>query len=331
MRFWLDMLFVILLFGAGIRLSAFFSGGETGFYRLSLPRLSIEAQAGDPVSRKLMWFVRNPSSFVATTLVGNNLANYLTTFAISLGVLRLFGRVTETLDIASTLLLAPLIFVFGELLPKNLYYRAPLSLLRRDATFFGGVYWLLLPLSLPLVQMTKLLDRFRQPDGSQTSLVLGRSRLVQLMSQGQREGLLTDVQSRLVSGVLQTATQHAADSMVPADRVLGLDETATREQLLSFARRDGTSVICLHRAGAEGDWFASIRVIDLLLDPRPVSALVQELPRLATDTTKLDALQQLQTAGALQGVIVRDGETLGVVSTRGLVEQLFRPPVTPSA
>ena len=328
MRFWLDILLILLLFGAGIRLSAFFSGGETGFYRLSLPRLSIDAQGGDPVSQKLMWFVRHPSSFVATTLVGNNLANYLTTFAISLGVIRLFGQVTEVLEIASTLLLAPVIFVFGELLPKNLYYRAPLSLLRKDATLFWGFYWLLLPFSLPLVQITKVMERFQQREGFQASLVLGRSRLVQLMSQGRKEGLLTDVQTRLAGGILQAATQPVRDSMIPVDRVLGLPETASREELLDFARRYGTSLICLHRAGEANDWFASLRVIDLVLDPRPVPALQQPMPSLSVESTKLHALQQLQSAGALQGVIVQEGRILGIVNTRGLVEQLFRPQVT---
>ena len=329
MQFWLDLLLIFLLFGVGIRLSAFFSGGETGFYRLSLPRLSIDAQAGDAVAQKLMWFVRNPANFVATTLVGNNLANYLTTFAISLGVLRVFGQVTETLDIASTLLLSPVIFVFGELLPKNLYYRAPLSLLRRDAGLFRLFYWLFLPFSLPLVQITKFLERFQQREGIRASLVLGRSRLVQLMSQGRKEGLLTDVQSRLVGGVLQAAAQPLGDSMIPADRVLGLTETATREEMLEFARRYGTSLVCLRRNESEGDWYASVRVIDLVLDKRPVPNLQQAMPVLSVETTKLDALQQLQSAGALQGVVVQDNRVQGVVNTRGLVEQLFRPQATP--
>ena len=72
------------LFFLGLRLSAFFSGCETGFYRASFLRLTIDAQAGDRIAGRLLWFARNPGYFVATTLVGNNVANYLTTFAIGL-------------------------------------------------------------------------------------------------------------------------------------------------------------------------------------------------------------------------------------------------------
>lgn len=330
MQLLMELVLVVMLFGIGLRLSAFFSGGETGFYRLSLPRVSIDAQAGDPVARRLLWYARHPAHFVATTLVGNNLANYLVTFAISMGVMTVFGRVTELLDVASTLLLAPVIFLFGELLPKNLYYRSPMKLLRRDAKLFGMFYYLFLPLSIPLVRITRLLQQFNPPTGPRANLMLGRSRLVQLMSQGRREGVLTDVQSRLASGVLQIAPQSIADSVIPSDRVLGVEETTSREDLLQFARSYGTSLVCLRQTGSEDGWFAYLRVMDLVLDSRPVAALMTPMPVIPASATKLDALQRLQGEGALQGVVVRGEQTLGVVSTRGLVEQLFRPAIVPT-
>jgi CBS domain containing-hemolysin-like protein len=321
----MQSLLVLALFAIGLRLSAFFSGGETGFYRLSLPRLSIDAEAGDRVSRTLMWFARHPPHFVATTLVGNNLANYITTYAISLGVLTVYGHSTETIDVLATMLLSPLIFLFGELLPKNLYYRAPLGLLRRDAPFFLLCYYLFLPLTLPLVQVTRLLERFSHQVGPRVNVMLGRSQLVQLISEGRREGVLTDVQSRLANGVLQLAPQPVTDSLIPADRVLGVGEDATRDELSTFARTHGTSIVSLRRSGAAGHWFAYVRSADLSVDARPVTALRIEMPVISADTTKLDALQQLQTAGALQGVVIRGEQVLGVIRTRGLVEQLFRP------
>lgn len=324
----MELLFSVLLFGVGLRLSAFFSGGETGFYRLSLPRIGIDAQAGDVVAQRLLWFARHPAYFVATTLIGNNLANYITTFAISLGVLSLVGRVTEAVDIASTLMLSPVIFLFGELLPKNLYYRAPISLLRRDSALFGMFYFLFLPFSWPLVQVTRLLERFNQQSGPRAGVMLGRSRLVQLMSQGRREGLLTDVQTRLAGGVLQLAPQRVVDSMIPADRVLGLEETATRDQLRKFAQDYGTSTVCIRRAESSDGWYAYLRAVDLALDPRPIPALLREMPVFSIDVTKLDAVVQLQAAGSLHGLVVHDDRVLGVVNTRGLVEQLFRPVIS---
>ncbi|MEZ6054058.1 MAG: DUF21 domain-containing protein [Planctomycetaceae bacterium] len=322
---WLEPLFVVILFLIGVRLSAFFSGSETGFYRVSFPRLSIDAQAGDRVAKRLMWFARKPAYFVATTLVGNNLANYLTTFAISWGVVVALGEVTPTTEIIWTMLLAPVVFLFGELLPKNLYYRAPLSLLRRDSTLFLMFYYLLLPASWPLVMVTKVTERLSPEAGRRSELLLGRSRLVQLMTQGRHEGLLTDVQNRLANGVLQIAPQSVTDSMTPKDRVLGVSEKSSREEILKYARRFATPIVAIHRESSVEDWYAYIRVIDVLTDNRPMHSLIRRMPILSSASSKLDALRQLQIDGEVYGV-VKDGDTVrGVVSSRGLCEQLFRP------
>ena len=47
MTAWLTLAGSLALFILGVRLSAFFSGSETGFYRVSFLRLSIDAHAGD--------------------------------------------------------------------------------------------------------------------------------------------------------------------------------------------------------------------------------------------------------------------------------------------
>ena len=66
----------------------FFSGAETGFYRVSYLRLSIDAQAGDPVARRILWFCQNPSDFVVTALIGNNVAQYGLTAAVGIAAAR---------------------------------------------------------------------------------------------------------------------------------------------------------------------------------------------------------------------------------------------------
>ena len=75
MATYLLLLGSVILLIIGVRLSAFFSGNETGFYRVSFLRLGTDAHAGDRQASQLIWFSQNPSYFVATTLVGNNIAN----------------------------------------------------------------------------------------------------------------------------------------------------------------------------------------------------------------------------------------------------------------
>jgi CBS domain containing-hemolysin-like protein len=316
----------VALFACGLRLSAFFSGAETGFYRISHLRLSIDTQAGDRVAKRIMWFTRNPSYFVATTLVGNNVANYLTTVAIGLGAVAVFRSDSGWAEIVGTLLLAPVVFVFGELVPKNLSYRAPMKLLRRDVGWFTFSYRLFLIVSFPLIWITKLFERFGNSDERQFDLLLGRSGLVQLLGQGHREGLLTEVQSRLITGLMQTAAEPVSKAMTPRSRVIGVADDAGSEDVLECAERFGLTHVAVRSAGADDAWYGYVHIGDLVVDQQPFKSAIRRMPQLPASARKLEALLELRTSGMAYGAIMEEGHVVGTVSEQGLVEQLFRHP-----
>ena len=325
MTFWLPLAAAIALFVVGVRLSAFFSGSETGFYRVSFLRLSIDAHAGDSVARRLMWFVQNPSFFVATTLVGNNIANYVATVAIGLAIAALFTTTSALLDVAATMLFAPVIFLFGELMPKNLYFRAPTELLRQGLKKFRFYYFLFLPVSLPLVGITRLFERLSQSSPHQLDLVLGRRRLSHVLDKGHEHGLLTAGQGNLVHGLLHESSLRASEIMTPVDRVLGLEESATREELSAFARDYGLTHITIRKAEIADGWFGYIRWIDLERRSDEPRDLIREMPRIAHDATRLTALLALRENGHALALVC-DGETvLGTMSEKALIEHFMHP------
>ncbi len=322
---WLEIIGAFALFLLGLRLSAFFSGAETGFYRVSFLRLSIEAHSGDRIAARILWFARHPSYFVATTLIGNNVANYLTTSAISLAVVAVMQSQAAWVEICGTLLISPVVFVFGELMPKNLYYRAPLMLLRRDSTLFEFFFRLFLIVSFPLIWITSLFERLAGSDKQTLEMVLGRKRLVQVLHQGYQQGLLTDVQGRLVQGLMHTAAERIVDSVTPANRVFGVDDDTTRDGVVECARRYGINNVAVKRKDSADDWYGYVRLVDVVASRKPVSALIRTMPQLLPSANKLDALLILQESGEGYAV-VRDNETVvGTISKRGLVEQLIRP------
>ena len=111
------MITVLALLLAGIFLSAFFSGSETGFYRVTRVRLLMDAKSGNLVARSLLWLVERPTIVVATVLIGNNIANYL----VSLGLVLLGQQVLSGTGVVETflpVLATPFLFIYGELLPK---------------------------------------------------------------------------------------------------------------------------------------------------------------------------------------------------------------------
>lgn len=313
-----------LLFLLGLRLSAFFSGSETGFYRASFLRLNLDTKAKDPAASRLLWFAQHPSHFVATTLIGNNLANYLTTFAIGYGVVQFAFPNSDVIEVALTLALSPLIFVFGELIPKNLFYRSPISLLKSHSLLFLWFYRAFWIIVLPLVGITKLLEYLTGTEKRTLDLFLGRSRLEQVLSHGHQEGILTEIQSRLVSGLIQTADQSVTASVTPADRVLGLPETVSCDEVLEYARKYGITHIAFHREGAPTEWFGYTRTLDAAVSKGPVKPIIKTMPQIDSTARKLQALMTLRASESDYGLVVSSGKILGTIYDRGLVEQLFR-------
>ena len=322
-------IFAGILFIVGVRLSAFFSGAETGFYRTSHVRLTIDANAGDRAAERILRFAEKPSYFVATALVGNNVANYVTTLAIGIAAVQFADKSSGWAEIVGTLMVTPFVFIFGELMPKSLYYRAPLRLLRRDSGLFTLFFRLFLPVSFPLIWITMLLERFGNSNRSTIETVLGRKRLEQVLSQGRQQGILTEVQDRMIHGLLGTASQPVTTAMTPANRVLGVDESRSADEVIDYARQYGVHSVLVKRRDSETDWCGYVRVCDLVLSQRLPSLAFHELPQLQQSMTKRDALILLRQKRAAFGAIVADGQVIGTVSERGLIEQLVRatPPI----
>ena len=313
----------LLIFILGLWLSAFFSGSETGFYRMSFVRLSIDAHAGDRTAKRILWFVRHPSAFVATTLVGNNVANFLTAQGVTLAIAALVTSPGAAWEIGSVLAISPVVFLFGELMPKNLYFRSPQQRLVRNAPLFSIFFYLFFLISAPLILITHWLKRFGPPDQQAMPLVLGRKRLVRVLEEGHEHGLLADIQNRLVGGLLNTTRVPIESNIEPRDHVPGLPATASREQMLDHARRHQLAEIPLHHEQEPGNWFACVRVIELATGETPIEDLLIELPRVTPDTSRLEALMQLNAAAAPIAAVVDDNQAIGLVHHRQLTEQLF--------
>jgi len=319
---WWNAIASVALFAAGLRLSAFFSGSEIGFYRVSPLRLSVEADSGDSISARLLRFVQQPSIFVATTLVGNNVANYITTYAIALATAMMFGSAAGAWEIVGTILFSPVIFVFGELIPKNLYYEAPHRLLRRDGRWFILFYWLFIPISFPLVGLVKLFERFGGADNHNVTSLLGRKRLVQVLTEGHEEGILTKVQNELAQGLLHNAPRRIRESMTESARVLGVPENHSSKQTLDFARRHGMALVPVRKAGG-GPWFGFVSVADIAMYDRPITDLTVPLLRLEATTGKLEAILAMRESGKEYAAVCQGEKVLGLLLEGDLVEEIF--------
>ncbi len=320
----IEFLGVLLLFLFGVRLSAFFSGTETAFYRASKLRLNIDAQTGDSLSQKILNYVRDPSTFVATILIGNNLANYITTYAIGYGAVLFLGDLTEVAEVSITVCVSPIIFIFGELLPKTLHYRAPLLMLKRYFTLFRIIHWLLLPLSWPLMLLTGLLQKLGGAQQQPLLKILGRRPLANVIGRGHDEGVLTSVQHDLMHGVFQNANLPLGAIVTPKEVAISFEQTPSRAKLLEHAQSLGLVEIVVADEGDSSEPPSYFQVAELLLSKAPLNHLKHTSPIIPEKYSRLEALLTLQEQNADVGAVYQDQQLIGIVRRRILAESILQ-------
>jgi len=309
----------------GLLLSAFFSGSETGFYRATRLRLLLDAMAGDRVARGLHWLTNHPALFVATTLVGNNTANYLTSAAIVIGTQALVTGHGHMAELIAPLLLAPILFVYGELLPKYLFLHAPNRLLRRVGPMFFGFVGLLFPVSAVLWGLNNLIERLMGHSPEQVRLTLARRELRGVLEEGHEAGLLHPAQRGLAQGIFAVANRPVVEFITPLERLPRARSDMTRSEVLQVASRYRIPVVPVESPKTPGKLIGYYRVIDLGLSRGEEIGPMRRLLDLPTHTSHVAALTQMQSAGeTLAHVIDDQGETVGIVSADRLREPLFR-------
>src|SRR6056297_1942004 len=216
------MMIAIALFVIGLMLSAFFSGSETGLYRVSRTRLILDGLSGSAAARGIVWLLNHPAIFVATTLVGNNLANYFTSFAVVMAMAVWFGAGTSA-ELIGPMLMTPVVFVLGELLPKYLFYHAPYRLITATRPLLLGATVLFAPISLVLGLLGRGLQQVTGQTPFRLRLAMARGELDQLLRHGHEAGILAAGQRSLAIQLFEVGNQPAISFGVPTDRLAVVD------------------------------------------------------------------------------------------------------------
>jgi CBS domain containing-hemolysin-like protein len=314
----------LLLFALGLFLSAFFSGSETGFYRVARVRLLLDGLGGDVVSRALLWLTNNPALFVATTLVGNNLANYMTSLSIVMLIQELPLNAMQWVEVVAPVAFSPVVFVYGELLPKSLFFRAPNKLLRHGGALFLLFAVLFTPVSLALGALGQLLQSVVGQAPLRVRLALARKELQQVLEEGHEVGILRPAQRDLAQSLFAVAPRSVLDFVTPVARVATQRVGVKKAELLRVARRHNVTVLpLLEKLGRQLAGY--VRIVDLYLDDSDTVDSVRELLVVSASDTHIAALIRMQTnKEELASVVDEANETVGLLYAEDLTEPLFR-------
>ncbi|HNO79893.1 MAG TPA: CNNM domain-containing protein [Phycisphaerae bacterium] len=313
----------ILATVAAIALSGFYSGSETGLYSVSRIRMRIDAENGNAKARRLLDVLQNDRSALSTLLVGTNIANYLATVFVAYILTNEIGIAGESTELYTTAIVTPVVFVFGEVVPKTLFQRHSDVLMLKGSRLLA---WSKILFAIPVKALTIVSAPLLKLAGSESESAEVDHRLnVALMLQ---DAFATeehsDMHGELVERVLNLTELPLHQVMVPRNRVISVELGATRQECLATIRRNAHSRLLVYNK-----------------DPRRIVGFVSTHSLLASDEwTNLEdhlepiqtltpqqsvatAMMTLQTEGsAIAAVVDRGNRLLGVVTFKDLLEEL---------
>lgn len=308
----------------GMVLSFLYSGSETGAYVVNKMRLDLRAEAGQRSARRLASVLREPGVVLNVVLIGNNLANYIASAGIVLLLTQYGWNHPQWWAVA---ILTPILVVFCEMLPKNLFQRHGETLAYAVSGFLllsRRVYgWVgLVPLTRGLTAlMLKLAGRKLKP----TEDPLGsRARLASILAEGQASGVLTHAQSIMADRVINLGRLRMRDVMVPLERAALAEEGVTPDQFRQLLRERGHARYGVY-AGRRDNVIGVLSVYDVLLDlDQAAPATRMTTPLMLKDSYGvIEALVQLQKRHESIGFVVDDpGRCVGLVTVKDLVEEI---------
>jgi len=278
-----------LIFGFAMLASALFASAETGHYGVSDLRLN-HMSKGSRLARLQKRIGASSAGYLCALLVCNNLANDAVVHAAA-AMMEQGGF--EDPHVVVAFLLTPIVFLFGDFLPKQWMLGDPSRRVLLLTPFILPFRVLLWPVTAPLAAMLKF---FGLEDGGG----YGRGQLAALLLEGSRDG----EPAGMAMQAARAALKARGTGLHPFLRVVPLLPATTS---LAAARRQLASAkgaLALHRQ-AQGP-------PRLLLGSRlaragqqaDLASLGIEIPQLAPEMELSDALARLRELNVSFALVV---------------------------
>lgn len=310
--------------------SAFFSGMEIAFVSSNRLRVEMDRDKHGLAQRALDVFYRQPSHFISTMLVGNNIA--LVVYGILFAQIfdtTIFAPLSDGARVTCDTLLSTIVVLFtGEFLPKTIFKSNPNGLL----TFFALPAFLCYIILWPISRFSTMLSRGllrligakmpKETEGKEFTKV-DLDYLVQSSIDNAKNDAEIEDEVELFHNALDFADTKVRDCMVPRTEIDAIDiEDATIEQLKNKFIESGHSKIIVYRGDID-HIIGYIHSSEMFKHFTKIEKHIQQMPYVP-ETMAARKLMHifLQQKKSLGVVIDEFGGTSGIVSLEDIVEEI---------
>lgn len=322
----------LIIFGT-LAASAFFSGMEMAFVSSDKLRLELEKNRNFLNSRLLTLYTRKPGHYIATMLLGNNVALvvYGIAFAQMLDPIVTPIVTNDTLSLITQTLLSTLVILFvAEFLPKTLFRLKPNLALNIFAIPVGIFYLLFYPITWLTMEISRLLLRkiFKtEIVQEQEQLVFGRVDLNKFIGESEMPaGEISETvenEIKLFKNALDFSKVKLRECLVPRPEIEAIEVDTPMDELRQRFIETGFSKIIVFK-GSIDNIIGYVHSSDLFHNPENITASLRKVIYVPETMEASKLLTKfLHEHKSLAVVVDEFGGTAGIVTTEDILEEIF--------
>lgn len=318
----MDIASSALVMTACLLMEAFFSGSEIAVVSADPMRLRVRAAHGSRGARLALRMLERPEWLLATTLVGTNIAVVTNTTVATALAIDLFGDGASWIAV---LVVAPLIWVFGEIVPKSVFQQRADSITPR--VIFGlfaasFVFW---PILVVFTALTRVFTRL--VGGTRRNLFRLRDELRTMMQMSPTEGDILPSEQDMIRRLFDFGETTAEQVMRPWLEVKAISEDALCSEATEAATASGHLRLPVYRERVDRV-VGLLYTLDLLgVEPDDsIRDLVRPVDYVPRARSIRDLLLDLRRAKPDMSVVVDPaGGAQGIVTMRDIIEEVVDP------
>lgn len=301
-------------------MEGFFSGSEIGVVSADRLKLRHMAAKGNRGAQLAMEMLKKPEWLLSTTLVGTNIAIVTNTTLATLLSVELFGPKYSWMAIP---LVAPLIWVFGEIVPKSIFQQRADVLTPKVIYILKGASILFFPLLIIFTTMTRILTRLVKGKEEKSMFTL-REELDLILQMDSGGGDISQVERQMIRRAFDFGQTRVRDVMIPYGDVSSVPNSATCRSALDMAGREGHPLIPVYD-GRLDRVVGQVQTMDMLgeNDTTPIKSFIRPI-RFVYGSKKLEELlDDFRRDGDRMAIVVNEfGGAEGLISLLDIVERI---------
>jgi putative hemolysin len=329
----------ILIIIVMLLLSAFFSGMEIAYVSSNKIHIEIEKKQKDFIAKILTKLTAKPSKYIATMLIGNNVALVIYGFLMGDLLVQWFASMmptqlvllnylfTDLSLLTQTIISTLVILITAEFLPKvffQIYANSFLKIFAFPAFIFYQLFYYVTDFVIWISD--NILRRFFKTEGDNVQLVLTKVELGNYISEQMEsveEHEEVDSEIQIFQNALEFSEVKAREVMVPRTEIIAVEINDSIKNINTIFTSSGLSKILVYNEFID-DILGYIHSFELFKKPKTVKSILLPVEFVPETMFVKDVLNILMKKRKSIAVVIDEyGGTSGIMTIEDIVEELF--------